>query len=123
VLVKNVRRLLVCIGELQPPDIVLVKAVPLQRINHQRRLKVALEVGKAQNDLLVGVDLPRNQPDRLEPLERPEDVRDFALRCINWDPFDVNCVRGVLRHAKYVLAKHGLNVLSDSLLERLMLLL
>lgn len=72
-LVQNVR-LLVRVRELQPPDVVLVEAVPLQRVDHQRRLEVALEVCKAQNDFLVRIDLPWDQPNGLESFERPEDV-------------------------------------------------
>ena len=66
--------LLVGVRELETPDIVLVETVPLERVNHKRRLKVILEVCKAENDLLVWVDFPRDQPDGLKSLKRPKNV-------------------------------------------------
>lgn len=50
-------------------------------------------------------------------------TRDFPLGCVNWDPLDINGVGGVFWDAEYVLAEHGLNVLTDSHLEGLVLLL
>lgn len=130
--------LLVGVGKLQPPDVILVEAVPLQRIDHQRRLKVILKVCEAQNDFLIWVDLPWDQPHRLEPFERTKDVYrkrgqqeiminikhwwhltltgDFTLCCIDGDSFDVDRVGCVLRNTEDVLAEHGLNVLDDCLL-------
>lgn len=108
--------LLVGVGKLQPPDVILVEAVPLQRIDHQRRLKVILKVCEAQNDFLIWVDLPWDQPHRLEPFERTKDVGDFTLCCIDGDSFDVDRVGCVLRNTEDVLAEHGLNVLDDCLL-------
>ena len=66
--------LLVGVGELEPPDIILVEAIPLQRVDHKRCLKIILEVCEAKNDLFVRVDLTRDQPDRLESFKWPEDV-------------------------------------------------
>ena len=66
--------MLVGVGELKPPDVVLVEAIPLQRVDHKCCLKVVLEVCEAENDLFVRVDLAGDQPDRLESFKRPKDV-------------------------------------------------
>ena len=66
--------LLVGVRELETPDIVLIEPVPLERVNHKRRLEVILEVCKAENDLLVRVYFPRDQPDGLKSLKRPKNV-------------------------------------------------
>ena len=68
------RSLLVGVGELQAPNVVLVEPIPLQCVNDERRLEVVLEVGEAEDHFLVGVDLARDQPHRLEPLKWPKDV-------------------------------------------------
>ena len=66
--------MLVGVGELKPPDIVLVEAIPLQRVDHKCCLKIILKVCEAENDLFVRVDLTRDQPNRLESFKRPKDV-------------------------------------------------
>ena len=66
--------LLVGVGELEAPDVILIKSIALKRVDHECRLEIILEVSEAENDLLFGVNLPGNQPDRLESLERSEDV-------------------------------------------------
>lgn len=50
-------------------------------------------------------------------------TRDFAFGCISRDAFDVDGVRSVLGNAENVLAEHRLNMLNDSLLQRLLFVL
>jgi len=54
--------LLVRIRELEAEDVFFIESVALQGVNCEGRLEAVLEVSEAQNDLLVGADLTRDQP-------------------------------------------------------------
>jgi hypothetical protein len=46
----------------------------LESVDHDSRLELVVEVGETEYDFLAGALLSRDQPNRLKPGERPEDV-------------------------------------------------
>ena len=58
-----------------------------------------------------------------EPIFEAVLTGDFTFGRVDRDPLDVDRVGCVLGHAEYILAKHGLNMLNDRLLQGLLFVL
>lgn len=66
--------LVVCVGELEPQNVVLIKPVALERVYDQRGLQDVLEVSEAEVDLLTTGLVSEDEAEGLEAGEGPEDV-------------------------------------------------
>ena len=71
-----------CKAELKSNDIILVKAIPLEGIDHNCRLFNCLKVCEAEVNLESIFCLTRHQPELLKAWIWPEDVRNLTFCCI-----------------------------------------
>ena len=82
-----------------------VHLVALELLHRSPCVLSGLKVHKAQDErLLCGLVLLRDDPDVLEPLVVPKDVRDLPLGDVAWEPFHVECGQLVPVDPKELLA-------------------
>ena len=91
--------LVICdsVRKLKTQDVVSIEPIALQRIDDDGRLQSRLKVGKAQDDFLPGLLLPRDEADSFEAEEWSENMGNFSLRCVQRDALDIHgvcCVFG-----------------------------
>lgn len=83
------------IRELKTKDIISIKSISLKSVNHNRCLQSGFEVGKTENDFLVGFFLTGNQPYSFEAREGSENMRNFSLLCIKRDSLNIYSACGI----------------------------
>ena len=86
-----------CETKLKANDVILVKAIALERIDHDGCLFDCLKIGEAEVHFEAVLGLPWHQTQLLEARKWPEDVRYLTLCRIVRQSFDVNGPGGVLR--------------------------
>jgi hypothetical protein len=84
------------VRELQTQDIVLVESVSLQSVYDKRSLQSCFEIGKTEDYFLTWFFLSWDQTDSFKTDEGPEDVSYLSFGSIDWNPFYVHGVRGIL---------------------------
>lgn len=84
-----------CVAELQPHNVVAMKAVTLQGVDDHGGLADILKVSESEVNLVTFPSNARDETKLAESLKRPKDMSNFSFGAVSWQTFDINCASGL----------------------------